>query len=56
MLRPAWKAVTSKRPPTLHNFVRIVKSNEAGQFPSGDPTAGSSCQPMRHQRVVVPQR
>jgi glyoxylase-like metal-dependent hydrolase (beta-lactamase superfamily II) len=30
--------VTSNLPPTPANFVRIVELNEAGEFPSGDPT------------------
>ena len=30
--------VTSKLPPTPPNFVRIVELNEAGEFPTGDPT------------------
>jgi glyoxylase-like metal-dependent hydrolase (beta-lactamase superfamily II) len=30
--------VTSKLPPTPPNFARIVDLNEAGEFPTGDPT------------------
>ena len=30
--------VTSRLPPTPPNFVRIVDLNEAGEFPTGDPT------------------
>jgi hypothetical protein len=30
--------VTSHLPPTPPNFVRIVALNEAGDFPTGDPT------------------
>ena len=30
--------VTSKLPPTPPNFVRIVELNEAGEFPTSDPT------------------
>ena len=30
--------VTSQLPPTPPNFVRIVDLNEAGEFPTGDPT------------------
>ena len=30
--------VTSTLPPAPPNFVRIVELNEAGDFPSGDPT------------------
>jgi glyoxylase-like metal-dependent hydrolase (beta-lactamase superfamily II) len=30
--------VTSKLPPAPPNFVRIVELNEAGEFPTGDPT------------------
>ena len=30
--------VTSKLPPTPPNFARIVELNEAGEFPTGDPT------------------
>jgi glyoxylase-like metal-dependent hydrolase (beta-lactamase superfamily II) len=30
--------VTSKLPPTPPNFVRIVDLNEAGEFPTSDPT------------------
>jgi hypothetical protein len=30
--------VTSKVPPTPPNFVRIVELNEAGEFPTSDPT------------------
>ena len=30
--------VTAKLPPTPPNFVRIVDLNEAGEFPTGDPT------------------
>jgi glyoxylase-like metal-dependent hydrolase (beta-lactamase superfamily II)/rhodanese-related sulfurtransferase len=30
--------VTSNLPPTPANFLRIVELNEAGEFPSGDPT------------------
>jgi hypothetical protein len=30
--------VTSHLPPTPRNFGRIVDFNEAGDFPSGDPT------------------
>jgi glyoxylase-like metal-dependent hydrolase (beta-lactamase superfamily II) len=30
--------VTSKLPPTPANFARIVELNEAGEFPTGDPT------------------
>jgi hypothetical protein len=28
----------SKLPPTPPNFARIVNLNEAGEFPTGDPT------------------
>ncbi len=30
--------ITSNLPPTPPNFVRIVELNEAGEFPTGDPT------------------
>lgn len=30
--------VVSRLPPTPPNFLRIVELNEAGEFPSGDPT------------------
>ncbi len=30
--------VTSRLPPTPPNFVRIVELNEAGEFPTSDPT------------------
>jgi glyoxylase-like metal-dependent hydrolase (beta-lactamase superfamily II) len=30
--------VVSRLPPTPPNFARIVELNEAGEFPSGDPT------------------
>ena len=30
--------VTSKLPPTPPNFARIVELNEAGEFPTSDPT------------------
>jgi hypothetical protein len=30
--------VTSNLPATPPNFVRIVELNEAGEFPTGDPT------------------
>jgi glyoxylase-like metal-dependent hydrolase (beta-lactamase superfamily II) len=43
---PGWMAsesafverLTSNLPPTPPNFVRIVELNEAGEFPTGDPT------------------
>jgi hypothetical protein len=30
--------LTANLPPTPPNFVRIVELNEAGEFPTGDPT------------------
>jgi len=42
--------VTSRLPPTPPNFSRIVRLNEAGELPEGDPTdleAGATAVPLR---------
>lgn len=44
--------VRSKLPPTPPNFVRIVDLNEAGEFPTGDPTDLEAGARRQHRRAL----